>query len=196
MDNNLRRQTSTPISDTVKKLNEQIVRENQLMDQGYVGNKASKAEPYIPLNERERRPRKWKLDVKAKIGMVLVPVSLAGLLVGSLVQPTDVGFVFDYNSSNISITQEDPNDYHTKNYDITMLNGDHASMSFDELDSQVPRVEETETMVNVGGNTPVGVMRKEEYPMIKGIIFPSAPALLVGAALTARGLYDSSRKRR
>lgn len=199
MNDNLRRPTSTPISDTVKRLNEEIERGNQLKEQGYTGEKiGNNAEGYVSLADRAKQGRKsWKIDRKAKIGMILASVSLTVLLVGIRMNPADVGFTFDYNTASVSISQTDPNDYTTKSYDVTTQDGAHSTLTFDELDTEVPRVAETQQMVSIDmDHAPVGVTRVEDKG-IKGIIsMASVVGFFGGVGLMASGIKKTDKRRK
>ena len=197
MDNDLRRGTSTPISERVEELNKQILRDNELREKGMVGE-PSKAEGFVPLaSVGGKRSKKVKLQPKAKIGMLLAGASLVGLLTGVGMQPKNVGFVFDYNTQSVTISQEDPNDYTTKEYTVDTMDGAHGTLTYDELNEAVPNVDpDVQDFVSIDStHAPVGVHRVEESSPIKGVCIIGSVAGLGAAAKLGIDAIEESKRR-
>lgn len=194
MNNNyLKQGTSTPISKQVEELNKKIERQNEYQEKGIV----SESEGYEPIIERKTEHKKsFKLQPKKVISMAFTTSSIIFALMSSQVKPSDVGYVFDYNVDNVSITQQDINDYTTKDYQIDTKDGGHGTLSFEYLDEKVPNDGEVHMVSVDEAHTPVGVTKNVEYPHIKGVLFAASMASLIGAAVSFKQKEEKNNLRR
>lgn len=187
--------TSTPISPKVEELNRERAMRDEYASRGMVGE-PSRAQGVVSTIEARRSASKaLRLQRVNKIAMAFFAVSVAAAIGGSVVAPNGVGFTFGYNTENVTVTQT--GDYTTKVYDIDTLDGAHATLSFDELDERVPRVEEVQQMVSLDEeHAPVGVVRVENYPLARGVCYTTSIATALLGAAGEVSYIEESRKRK
>ncbi len=137
--------------------------------------------------ENEKR----KLKFVTLGGTLITTVALAlELFAGGLIKPNDAGYYF--TSDKVTMSQEDPEDYTSKNYTVYFGDGRAKTFTFEDLERIEPNINGGYTFVSsnmLPEGEDLGIQRVETNPdrqLFNGIMFTGALASL-GAAAASQG---------